>query len=67
MAAASESHDLVTELEDRAHMRDAQAYVGAAHHLAGSVADAERSFIDADRIEHVDHHEGAHLYSVRGA
>ena len=67
VATASEAHDLAAKPQDRMMMRGARAYLGAAHDLAGAVAEAERCFTDADRVAHAGGFDGSRHFSVRGA
>ena len=64
--AAAESLTCAETSGDRQSIRNSHAYAGWLGDLAGDAAEAEQQFTAADQIEVADHHEGAHLYSIRG-
>ena len=53
-------------VDDRVEIQFAHEYLGWLADLAGEATEAERQFTDADQMEVVNHHEGAHLYSSSG-
>ena len=65
--AAAEALTCAQAIGDRQLIRDSHAYPGWLADLAGDTAEAEQHFTAADQIDVTDHHEGAHLYSIRGA
>ena len=66
VAAALESNDLATGLEQPSEIRDARVYLGVAYDLAGAVIEAERWFTEADGIQYAQGSQKRHLYSIHG-
>lgn len=65
-ATAAESLIWAETTSDWRSVRNAHALVAWIAGLAGDAVQAERHFTAADRIEVLDDHEGAHLYSLPG-